>query len=400
METVGVPIDVPLLRSLRHSWEDLKEDLIARVDGQYHVFEGPTFRSDRFEQFLASRNIPWDRTETGQLRLDDDTFRERARAFPILHPLRELRSSLSQLRLTDLAVGADGRNRTLLSAFATKTGRNAPSTSKFVFGPSTWVRHLIRPAPGCSLAYVDWSQQEFGIAAALSGDGRMLEAYQTGDPYLALAKHVGAIPSDGTKGSHGEIRDQFKSLVLAVQYGMGADTLARRLGQSPVYAAHLLKLHREAYPVFWRWSDSAVGYAMLTNRLDTVFGWTLSVNGQSTPRTLQNYPMQANAAEMLRLACCLNTEAGIRICAPVHDALLIEAYEDNLEETIVQVEAAMAAASRAVLGGVTLRTSVTRIRSPQRFTDPRGAEMWTTVLEALAQRADLDTVSGRGQSWP
>src|SRR5262245_46554619 len=35
------------------------------------------------------------------------------------------------------------------------------------------------------IAYVDWSQQEFGIAAALSGDAAMQAAYQSGDPYLA-----------------------------------------------------------------------------------------------------------------------------------------------------------------------------------------------------------------------
>jgi hypothetical protein len=57
-------------------------------------------------------------------------------------------------------------NRTLLSAFRARSGRNAPSNSKFIFGPSVWLRGLIKPAPGYALAYVDWQQQEFGIAAA------------------------------------------------------------------------------------------------------------------------------------------------------------------------------------------------------------------------------------------
>jgi hypothetical protein len=93
---------------------------------------------------------------------------------PAIAPLRELRVSLSQLRLNDLTIGSDGRNRCLLSAFKARTGRNQPSNSQFIFGPAVWLRGLIKPEPKFALAYVDFSQQEFGIAAALSGDAAML----------------------------------------------------------------------------------------------------------------------------------------------------------------------------------------------------------------------------------
>ena len=71
------------------------------------------------------------------------------------------------------------------------------------------------------MAYVDWSQQEFGIAASLSGDEAMMDAYRSGDPYLAFGKQAGRIPADGTKQTHGAERDLFKACVLGVQYGMG-----------------------------------------------------------------------------------------------------------------------------------------------------------------------------------
>lgn len=356
IEHVGIPIDVPTLTILRHSWESLKTALIENVDVQYGVFEGHTFKLDRFERYLYAQGIPWERTEIGNLKLDDETFRERSRAFPQLDPLRELRVSLSQLRLTDLAVGRDGRNRTLLSPFGSKTGRNAPSTSRFVFGPSTWLRHLIRPEPGFGLAYLDWSQQEFGIAAALSGDAAMRAAYESGDPYLAFGQQAGAIPLEATKHTHGSIRDNFKACVLGVQYCMGSDTLARRIGQSSAEAAELLNLHRQTYSRFWRWIESATSFACMTNRLHSVFGWTLQVSGSLNPRTLQNYPMQANGAEMLRLACCLATEAGVRVSAPVHDALLVEAPMEQLAATVATTQQAMATASRVVLNGYTLRS--------------------------------------------
>ena len=161
--------------------------------------------------------------------LDDDTFREMARTYPAVAPVRELRTTLSQLRLNELAVGSDGRNRCLLSAFASKTGRNQPSNSRAVFGPSTWLRCLIRPGPGRAVAYVDWSQQELAIAARLSGDPRMQEAYLSGDFYLTFARMARAVPPDATKRSHGAVRDQFKTVALGVLYGLSAEGLSRKL---------------------------------------------------------------------------------------------------------------------------------------------------------------------------
>ena len=125
------------------------------------------------------------------------------------------------MRLNDLAVGRDGRNRVLLSPFNTKTGRNSPSNKRFVFGPSAWFRGLIKPPPGHGLAYIDWSAQEYGIAAALSGDPLMIEAYRSGDPYLAFGKQIGTVPAGGTKATHRIERDLFKLVILATQYGQG-----------------------------------------------------------------------------------------------------------------------------------------------------------------------------------
>ena len=142
---------------------------------------------------------------------------------------------------------------------------------------------------------------------------------------------------------------------------MGAESLALRIGQPPVVARDLLRAHRETYRKFWRWSDAAVDYAMLHGSLHTVFGWHVHVGDNPNPRSLRNFPMQANGAEMLRLACCLATERGIEVCAPVHDAVLICAPLDRLEDDIATMRAAMAEASRIVLAGFELRTDATRV---------------------------------------
>ena len=121
----------------------------------------------------------------------------------------------------------------MLSPFRTKTGRNMPSNSRYVFGMASWLRSLVRPEPGRAIAYLDWSQQEFGIGAVLSRDSAMIQAYETGDPYLAFGKQAGLIPPSGTKQTHKAERDQCKSCVLGVQYGMEAASLAHRIGRPP-----------------------------------------------------------------------------------------------------------------------------------------------------------------------
>jgi DNA polymerase I len=245
------------------------------------------------------------------------------------------------------------------------------------------LRGLIKPPPGYAIAYVDWSQQEFGIAAALSGDPAMQAAYQSGDCYLAFAKQAGAVPVDATKATHGPQRELFKQCTLAVQYGMEAESLALRIAQPTIVARDLLWAHHETYRRFWAWSDAAVDQAMLLGVIHTVFGWPIHVGDRSNPRSLRNFPMQANGAEMLRIACCLATERGVEVCAPVHDAVLICAPLERLEANIATMRAAMAEASRLVLTGFELATDVKVVRWPDRYMDARGCEMWHRVCNLV-----------------
>src|SRR5262249_16992906 len=156
-----------------------------------------------------------------------------------------------------------------------------------------WIRSLIKPPPGHGVAYIDWQQQEFGIAAALSGDENMIAAYRTGDPYLAFAKLAGAVPPDATKDTHPVEPELYKQRILGVQYGMEAEGLAARIGQPVFVARELLVAHRTAFRKFWRWSDAVVDHAMLHGVLWTVFGWHLRIGPDVNPRMLRNFLMQA-----------------------------------------------------------------------------------------------------------
>ena len=389
MERTGIPIDATLHRAMIADWDDIKIGLIAAVDADFGVYRGTTFKAERFAKFLSERRIAWPKNAHGVLKLDDDTFGDQARRWPELQPLRELRATLGGLRLTGLEAGSDGRNRCLLSPFKSATGRNQPSNTKFVFGPAKWMRGLIRPPEGFGLAYIDFASQEIGIAAALSGDERMAEGYRAGDPYMAFAKAAKLVPPDATKTTHKLMRERCKSVVLGINYGMGPETLAMQAGITPAEAKELLRLHKETYKPFWRWSEDVVAAAMLTNEMKTVFGWRRRIGREPNPRSLMNFPMQANGAEMMRLAAIAATEAGIEVCAPVHDAFLIAAPLHRLDADICAMRDIMSRAGRAVTDGLDIRTDAEVVRWPGRYMDERGKAMWDRVVTLLdrAQRA-------------
>jgi DNA polymerase-1 len=388
MEHHGIPIDVPMFDHLRSRWKDIQTALVTDLDAPYGVFDGLSFSTAKFSDWLITNDIPWPRLESGNLDLKDETFKDMAGIYPAIGQLRSLRKSLGKMRLFDeFAIGPDGRNRAALMPFRASTGRNQPSNARYIFGAAKWVRGLIKPEQGMALAYIDYSQQEFGIAAALSGDEAMADAYRSADPYLTFAKQAGDVPPEATKETHPEKRAMFKACVLAVQFGMGAVSLSFRIGKSVDIAKKLLRLHRDTYPTFWRWSEAAVDRAVLLGRLETVFGWPVHIGPSADPmkgpnaRSIANFPCQAHGAEMLRLACCMLVEQGVRVCAPVHDAVLIEGPADEIDAEVERARKIMAEASRIVLGGFEIGTDVVTVRYPERYMDPEGQAFWDTVIK-------------------
>jgi DNA polymerase I-like protein with 3'-5' exonuclease and polymerase domains len=289
------------------------------------------------------------------------------------------------MKLQSLQVGNDGRNRCMLSAFRSKTSRNQPSNAKFIFGPSRWLRGLIKPPPGHGLAYLDFASQEIAIAAALSGDEAMIAAYASGDPYMAFAKQAGLAPLEATAGSHRPVRNMCKAIVLGVGYGMGAQSMAERAGLQIAEARALLQRHRETYRTFWRWAEANVNVALAGGELQTVYGWPIRCGPgmKLNDRSLLNFPMQANGAEMLRLAVCMATEEGLKVCAPIHDALLLEAPLDQLDKDVSHLEAIMVKASKMVMQSLACRVDAEIIRYPDRYRDEGGGEMWDRIMGLL-----------------
>jgi hypothetical protein len=265
-EHVGVPIDTEIYPQLadQKTWREIRDTMVPLVDvhgvyvcdkrGEWH------FNVACFEEMLVGEGINWPRREeTGKLDLRRKTFDSMAKAYPQqIEPLRQLRYIRDKLRKIQLSVGHDGRNRTVLWPFSSKTSRTQPKAKHWIFSPAVWLRSLIKPEPGRALAYIDYSSMEFAAAAILSHDhvssnNPMLGAYQAGDPYLKFGKTVGQIASDATRKSPGveQKRDQLKVVCLGTQYSMQALTLSTRLGVTYIEAYKMLQLHRGLYSQYW-----------------------------------------------------------------------------------------------------------------------------------------------------
>jgi DNA polymerase I len=177
------------------------------------------------------------------------------------------------------------------------------------------------------------------------------------------------------------MRQRMKSLQLGINYGMGVPSLARGLDRHPVIASAIIEMHKRRYPRYWEWKEERANAAMLERVMETQYGWPMHISNSPNRRTLYNFPMQGNGAEMLRLAAVRLCEAGIVPNMLVHDAVLLEA--DN-EEQITHAVEIMKGAGRDVCKGLEIGVDVERMKDG-RFRDKRpvAVKMWATVMEAL-----------------
>lgn len=350
----GIPVDHRCLMKIVWHQREIVGRLIAEVDQDYGVYVEGSFSHARFETYLRSEGIAWPQTITGRLQLDEDTFKEQALLHPALARLAELRKSLATFRTIKPSIGSDGRSRVAQMPFCSITGRNQPGGSGNVFAWPKWMRSLIKAPEGRVLISFDFEQQEFVIGAALAGDAQMLAAYHSGDPYLHMAKASRAIPVSATKESHGRQRNLYKTAVLSLQYGVGLDGLALKIGDRAV-ARQLYEEHLHQFSRYHKWCGQQVDRVLLGETLTTPFGWAIknagNGGGDLNPRSAANWTVQATGSDILRIAAISLVERDIPVVALVHDAIVVECDARDVCDMIATVTRLMEESSEVVLLG-------------------------------------------------
>jgi hypothetical protein len=227
----------------------------------------------------------------------------------------------------------------------------------------------------------------------------MIGAYESGDPYAYFGKFTGAIPpnaippgSTPTEAAQvffegwDDTRSLYKTCVLGTQYFIGARSLASRIDRSIRMAKDLLRMHREAFRVYWSWIEDRITDSFEDALEETVFGWPAHISDENCKyKGVGNFFCQANAAEMMRLAAIRAVSEGIFLCCPIHDAFLLMAPIERIKADTERMQEIMAWASGQVLAGPRIRSEARIFRHPRFFNKvkKKARSMWHKVHREL-----------------
>jgi hypothetical protein len=403
----GIPIDMEkysrALRQAPKAAAAMRLELNHQLGAEVY-FSGIFKRKTVFAVMRRERiPIPTD-PKTGAPSCATKLIKSMVDTYPLLGVYYEYKRMIDALRSLKLEIGSDGRNRRWLNPFATKTGRNNPSTNRYIFGLPHTMRSFIKPGPGMALAQLDIGNEEVGVAAALSGDPQLIADYLAGDVYREFAKAALGL-TDVNKRQ----RQVYKGCVLGRIYGMGAKTLARNLGISVDEARRILQKMKERYPVLHEWLDRVLLKVAHCRPIVCKLGWSLTPKGVAGEMTsFLNYPMQANSAEFLRLIFIRASHIPIIGCA--HDSFLIEAPDYSIGETVAEMREIILQASRDLFDfelRVDCDLEKDIVRWPDRFVDEReredGMKHWNWLMELTSEQGDTDPteavdLAGRSRS--
>jgi DNA polymerase-1 len=393
MELRCVPFDVATYTRIQASQPAIRREMVKDINKTWPIFEGESFRRDRFLRWCRSVGIEWPcpvSPTTGKPahRLDEDTFKSMETRHPFIAQIRQVRKSFSHFGNRSLVADPEtGRHYYSTSVFRSVTGRNQPRN--FIFSGPKWQRFLIvSESAEHVLVYVDFVAQEVGIAAALSGDSTMREIYEASDCHLAFAVRAGAAPRWATKQTHASVRKRYKTVNLGVLYGQTAFGIAARLGITEREAEILLADHLALFPRFWEWSERVVQRAFDRGWIATPCGWRSKVPASSNERTWMNFPMQATGGDLMRLMITYLDRQNVRILCPVHDGFLISCRQSQLTDLRNAVEYARSNAVEHVLPGFPLRVDFTI--HDKRFEDEDGFPLWNRLQQLMKDSTNAD----------
>ncbi len=401
VEQAGVPIEVDLLKRIQTHKEEILAREIFRVEKKLEcsLFKGQHLAPDRVADMAKIKGYPdWPLTPTGRHKTDADTLREKAKSHTELLDLKEVQTTIGQQRLLSLPCGDDGMNRYYPFPMSSKTGRSQPSSSKSIFTAATWLRWLITPKQGHAFVGLDYSAQEFCIAAFASKDPVMIK-FATGeeDPHLAFGKHIGEIPKHATKHSHGALRGIFKVGNLGILMGMGGRSLAAHVnaalpeGRSP-WSHHdgdkFIQTHQAVFQGFWAWRGRLCRHATSGFPLQSVLGWQVREpligmdSDEYNDRSYSNFPLQSGGAAILWQAMRNLHKHGFTIAATLHDGIYLTIPVEGLEQRVSHAVWLMEESARQLYGR-RIKVETKTALPGQRYGDERGRETFKSICKSL-----------------
>jgi hypothetical protein len=242
-------------------------------------------------------------------------------------------------------VGSDGMVRPYMNIYGAQTSRTQPASTGFMFLKPAWMRALVLPPKGKAMAGIDFGSQEFLLSALLSNDLEMIEAYMSGDPYLAFGKLRGVIPQDGTKATHKIEREMCKSSVLGISYAMTKYGLAIKMTAdtgkicTEDEAQEWINEFYNAFPDLAEYKKDIEDSYEEDKFLKLQCGWYLFGDNEN-PRSVGNFLVQGLGSTIMRKAVDIAVEKGVQVVKTLHDAIYI-IYGIGDEKQILKLRDAM-----------------------------------------------------------
>ncbi len=266
------------------------------------------------------------------------SLREKDAVFEYLHQIDKAERAAN---VSVMLLGQPNRIVPVYDPIGTVTGR---CTSKYpnLMNLPRESRHIIRPEAGMQIVECDYKQMEIGVLAGLSHDQQLIADFNSGDVYQRFAN---AVDID---------RDQAKTLVLGILYGMSSSTIASLLEESDASAQGLVDRFLERYQGVQNYQTATSKEANDKGYLESVSGLRRFVNNNVKKTDamrswetnwFKNFPVQSTAATIFKQAIIelAKNLAGkqFKLIVPHYDAVVFQAPIGQLDYYGDQVKAAM-----------------------------------------------------------
>jgi len=292
---------------------------------------------DVFEQLFPNRHAL----------VDDDYLQQIYRYKYTSNSLRgityEKRTKDSETKKLGDFMGSDGIVRPYFGDYSSQSSRSQPSANGYLLLKPAWTRTLLKPPPGHAMVISDYGKQEVLIAALLSGDKNLLEAYASGDPYTHDGLKTGVLKEDMRGSVEWDVkRHMLKQKILSTLYritkfglALQLSTIARR-DVSELEAQRHIDTFNRSYPDVGRYFARQVLKYKRDKRIVLSDGWTMWGDNYNE-RSIQNVEIQGTGAVAMRYADTLLEQTGLWVAMTLHDAFYV--YTPLLPDGTVDLNA-------------------------------------------------------------
>ncbi len=370
MEYEGVGIDVDFLREYSKELErdiyQAEESVYRQANVRFNLGSPKQLGEVLFDLMKLDGSAK--KTKTGQYATGEDVLQKLRSKHQIVDDILVYRE-LSKLKSTyvdalpQMINPRTGRVHTSFNQTVAVTGRlssNNPNLQNIPIRTDRGreIRKAFIPrAGGWTLLSADYSQIELRIVAALSGDEGMIQAFlENKDIHTATAAKVYGVAEAEVTGI---MRRNAKAVNFGIIYGQSAFGLAGSLGISRTEAKTIIDNYFTQYPSIKKYMDDQIAFARQHGYVQTLLGrkrWLRDINSSNqtvrgyAERNAINMPVQGTAADMIKKAmiqvysALQEKQVKTRMVLQVHDELVFDVPEDELEIVRPVIVAAMEAA--------------------------------------------------------